>query len=236
MRKRKKLIDILIETEDRKWEEDSRYNYWKEFYIPFYKSIFYDTLNFDELTYSRSGRFLRVIANVNASVKCVGGYSFGGDVIINLDNMPEEYRKYLNDVTKYQYSNLGLLPQQGNLQGGKKKSGNDWRLDIFLKTVNDYYCNDDETILNRTKNRKNRECTIAVLRFLGSTIYTGIVEEENCNEEKIYNFCRNIYGISREMTRNFLECSEHIEPKEYCKLITDFWNERELLIRRRGTY
>ena len=230
MRRKKRLRDILEETGDRYWEEDSKLKYWKNYYFPFYKSIYAKILDLDELTYSRSGKFLRVIAKVKNSIKYIAGYSFGGDVIINLDNMPEEYRKFFKDTNKYQYFNLGILPQQGNLQGGKKKSGNDWRLDVFLKAVNNYFSDDDETILIRTKNRNNRACTVAVLNFLGSKIDFGEVKTELNNEEKIFNFCKNLYGISRETVKEFLRCPEQVEPQVYYELIKAFWKERELSI------
>lgn len=235
MRRKKKLRDILEKIDDRYWEEDSKYKYWKNYYLPFYQGIYGNTLNLEGLTYSRSGKFFRVIAKVKTEVKYIGGYSFGGDVIINLDNMPEEYREIFKEMNKYSYTNLGILPQQGNLQGGKKKSGNDWRLDIFFKTINNYYINNDETILKRTKNRNNRTSTEMVLEFLGSKIGSGEVKEEPNKEEKIFNFCKNIYGISREIVERFLKCPKNIGTKVYCELIDDFWKERKLMIGHKVT-
>lgn len=182
---------------------------------------------FEELTYVFSGNLCRVVARVNKDINFIGGFLFGGDVIINLDNIPEEYISKLDIADKYCNCNLGILPQQGNLQGGKKKAGNDWRLDIFLRKIKKYYLHNDKSILKLTKNRQNESITEAVLNFLGCKIIDGKIEETTNNDEKIYNFCDNLYGLNRDMVNRFLNCNVDAVD-EYCSLLNDFWKCREI--------
>lgn len=221
-RQKRKLNEMLLENSI-KWEPDSCIMHWKSWYIPFYEKRYNNILEFENLTYTSTGKGYRVVAKVNRGVKYVEGYTFGGDVIINLKNVPEEYKKVLNITDKYSNCNLGLLPQQGNLQGGKKKAGNDWRLDKFIEEINMHYLGNNESILNLTKNRDNKNSTIAVLDFLSCKITDGKIFEEKDCKKKIYNFCNNLYGIEKNMVNRFLEVKS---VEEYCVLLNDFWKKR----------
>lgn len=223
MRRKVRLVDKLKQKIE--WDEDSKKEHWDDFYIPFYKNKYQNILEFDELTYSCSNNIYRVVAKV---IKGISGFSFGGDVIINLSNVPKEYAEFLDLNDKYSNCNLAILPQQGNLQGGKKKAGNDWRIDKFIKVINDYYCKKNIKILELTKNRKNQQNTIEVLNFLSCYIYGGEINEAKTNEEKIYNFCRNIYGISDNLIVQLLEPDIIDTPQKWSNLINEFWIERKL--------
>ena len=223
MRKRD-IQEMLKEKPDDFWEEDSKYEHWINYYIPYYYNILGKIVDFNELTYDS----IRIVARIKKDIEKIGNYILGGDVIINLDNMPEEYKKKFPE-NKYEEFNLGLLPKEGNLQGGKKKTGNDWRLDLFIKSINRYYVCGDQGIFNRTKNRNNFILTKNVLDFFSREIVYGDKESvEVNNKEKIYNFCYSIYGISNEMTERLLECKEDVGPEEFRELIYAFWEERRI--------
>ena len=133
--------------------------------------------------------------------------------------------------------NLGILPKQGNLQGAKKKIGNDWRIDLFLKTIDKYYRYNDEKILEQSKNRNNSDFTKNVLEYFSVPRYFdngNNISSEIKDSQKIYNFCESFYGISCNMTKKLLLCPNDIEPKEYYNLIINFWNERKLKSRNKS--
>ena len=230
MRRKKSLEEILEEKKDDYWEEDSKYDHWINYYIPFYHNTLGNVLDFQQLTYDK----IRIVAKSKENINELKNYIFGGDVIVNLDNMPENYRslfkqnKYEN---KYMEYNLGILPKQGNLQGAKKKIGNDWRIDLFLKTIDKYYRYNDEKILEQSKNRNNSDFTKNVLEYFSVPRYFdngNNISSEIKDSQKIYNFCESFYGISCNMTKKLLLCPNDIEPKEYYNLIINFWNERKL--------
>ena len=236
MRIKKSLEEILEKKKDDYWEEDSKYDHWINYYIPFYHNTLGNVLDFQQLTYDK----IRIVAKSKENINELKNYIFGGDVIVNLDNMPENYRslfkqnKYEN---KYMEYNLGILPKQGNLQGAKKKIGNDWRIDLFLKTIDKYYRYNDEKILEQSKNRNNSDFTKNVLEYFSVPRYFdngNNISSEIKDSQKIYNFCESFYGISCNMTKKLLLCPNDIEPKEYYNLIINFWNERKLKSRNKS--
>lgn len=234
MRRKKTLNDKRNEINEEYWEEDSKYEHWENFYIDFYKSCLKGLVDFNELTYyytKRNSEYIyRVAVKVNPNIPDISNFMFSGDVIINLDNIPKEYRQEFEKIeNKYQYCNLGLLPKEGNLQGGKKKAGNDWKLHVFLQEINDYYCGNNNKLLYHTKIRNNQKQTITILDVLGSSFdESGNINFENDKKEKIYHFCDNLYGISRSLVNEFLSYKEET-PKTYYDLICKFWEERTLI-------
>lgn len=223
MLKKKELESIILDSSI-KWEEDSKKEKWDNFYIPFYKSKYDKIVCFDELTYT-SGKYYRVVA-MTKKLPIIEQCTFGGDVIINLDNVPEADRDKLIIKNKYSNCNLGLLPKEGNLQGGKKKLGNDWEIHKFLKAINSFYVDNNDTILVMTKNRNNRELTIRILDFLACKISDGKVEKARNDDAKIYNFCENLYGINEDLVSKFLHCDD---VNDYYKLLNEFWRQRTRL-------
>ncbi len=204
-----KVLDPNID-----WDTDSTKSKWIEVYEPMYsKTKLGEIVDFSKLTYYKSGEFFRVIAP--AKKEGFKDIMFGGDVIVNLDNVPFEM-----DEDKYSRCNLGLLPREGNLQWGKKKIGNDWKLYEFWKAVDDFYkCfpKDNAYLLTKTKNRNNKELTIRVMELLR--------DNETQDDRAIFGFCRLLYGIEDE---EFIKMSvnEEIEGRDF---IEQFWKMRESL-------
>jgi len=227
MRIKKSIDDILKENDKDYWEKDSQYDRWIEYYIPFYKNRLGGILDLepDKLTYEN----IRIVAKAKKGIGVIDGYTFGGDVIINIKNMPEDYRCYFKDDDKYNECNLGILPKEGNLQGAKKRIGNDWRFDLFLKAINRYYLEDDNTIITQAKKRENSNLTRNVLDYFSNSISAGNEGRvEGNSTEKIYNFTSNLYGISKEMTDRFIACEDDINPEDFYTLISDFWEQRDI--------
>lgn len=226
MRIKKNIYDILKEKENDYWEEDSKYSHWKDYYIPFYENRLGGILDLelDKLTYDNN----RIVAKAKKGIGKIEGYTFGGDVIININNMTEEYKCFFDENSKYNECNLGILPKEGNLQGAKKKIGNDWRFDKFLKAINNYYLNGDREIIYKANNRNNSALTKNVLDFFFNGIIDTIDEDKTEKNPKIYNFTNALYGISSEMTDKFLDCKEDIGPEDFYNLILDFWKERDI--------
>ena len=219
---------MLKEKSNDYWDKDSQYSHWTNYYIPFYKDMLGEVLDLekDKLTYDSK----RVVAKAKKGIDKIGGYIFGGDVIINIKNMPDVYKAYFDHDSKYNECNLGIMPKEGNLQGAKKRIGNDWRFDLFLKAINRYYIDGDNTIIEQAKKRNNSDYTRNVLNFFSNKI-ASIADADRTDvdpKEKIYNFTGSLYGISREMTDRFLECDENISAQDFYILIKDFWNERDI--------
>ncbi len=168
-------LNSVREKVSSSWELDSDVRAW-EFYLKFYSNLF-----------DKDSNKLRIFKRgLKHPMQGLEGYFWGGDVIINLENIPWEVRDKINIGTKYELSNLGILPINGNLQGGKKKSGNDWELYKFWQVVDQYYNGHEEVLLSRTKNRNNLELTKRVMNYLGCGVQA---------ENRIYHFCNILYGI-----------------------------------------
>ncbi len=219
----------LDEIREKKYnlEGDSNCRAWG-FYLQFYD----EELGLSDDSLIKQG--YRLIHPINGLPDCY----WGGDVIINVKRMPAKLKEKLREKfqeiempERYSFQNISLLPCQGYFQIIKNRCGNDYRIDIFLKLISDYYSSknidpllckakmwkDDEN--GKRKKEYTEEKIINTLNHLGGS---------GSADEKIKNFVKTIYGIENdEFLKKILNTPEDAKDSDYViDVIKMFWELR----------
>ena len=189
-------------------ERDSDCEAWK-FYLGFYEGLS------DEKLKKYGCRLVHPIDTLPNTF-------LGGDVIINTHRMPERMRsKIKEEKERYSPVNIGLLPCQGNFQIIKNRCGSDFRIDLFIKMINDYYISGEiEPLLYKAKMWKK-----------------GDTERQNYTKQKledilkyyggIQKFVRSVYGINDEAFVKYLVYKpEERDEEAIIDMIESFWDHR----------
>lgn len=228
----------LTEIRDKNYnlESDSNCDAWS-FYFDYYHDD--EKMNLSESSLRKQG--YRLIHPICGLPDCY----WGGDVIINVKRMPSFLKEKLIEKLiekqkklpeRYDYCNIGLLPCQGNFQIIKNRCGCDYRIDLFIKLIDEYYKNNDVTkLLNKAKMWKNNEDRErytklkiqSVLNYLGG---------DGSALDKTKQFVNTIYGIeNEEFINKILKREDEIkEEEEYVvDLIMSFWELRSEEIPKR---
>lgn len=128
----------------------------------------------------------------------------------------EDFKKRVNNCMKHYHSkmNISLMPQTGSLNLAKQSIGND-RLDTFIWALNEYYVSGNEMILVRSSNEN----------------YSLLKEYLDLFDD-VYDYCKTIYFISEDLTRNMIEfgtksINSSQRASDYMKLAERFWEEKQ---------
>lgn len=136
--------------------------------------------------------------------------------------LADEFSKYECQLEEcyikfHSCENISILPQTGNLQLMKKGIGNG-RLDTFIWSLNTYYEEQGNLILNF--------CSADNMSALNA--YLNLFSD-------VYEYCSVIYGINKELTLRLITSGkqEIDSPKrviEYVNLAKDFWKQKRAYI------
>lgn len=131
----------------------------------------------------------------------------------NIEMLDECYSKYKSS------DNISIMPRSGNLQAVKKGIGND-RLDVFIWSINEYYSNSVNLLLNQSTGQ-NINCLKSFLAVF----------------DNVYEYCKEIYHINDKLVRKLIASgSQAIDSAErvveYMALAMEFWRQKSDYISR----